>query len=90
MHLRGIVRTAELVENPPESGTIELVLRVQGVGAGQPRTIIIPYALLLQDDSLEPESVERRAFEAEVAQAEGGRWLVAHIDFAARILRPPG
>jgi hypothetical protein len=89
MQIRGLVRTSELAEDPPGSGNIELVLKVQGVGAGQPRTLVVPYALLLQDDGLEPESVQRRAFDAEVAQDEGGRWVVARIDFAARVLRPP-
>jgi hypothetical protein len=43
MHLRGIVQAADLEENPPGSDRIELVLRVQGVGPGQPRRIVIPY-----------------------------------------------
>jgi len=34
----------------PGSETIELVLRVQGVGPGQPRKVVIPYAMLLGDD----------------------------------------
>ena len=36
MHLHGIIRTATLEEIPPDSGNIEMVLKIQGVGAGQP------------------------------------------------------
>ena len=82
--------TAELVESPPESGNIELLLRVQGVGPGQPRTIVVPYGILLQDDSLDPDAVGRRAFDAEVVSEGGDRWVVERIDFASRVLRPPG
>jgi hypothetical protein len=89
MHLRGIIQTATLEEDPPGSEVIELVLRVQGVGPGQPRRLIIPYTLLLEDESLEPETIARRGFEADVEQDDAGRWIVARIDFASRVLRPP-
>lgn len=88
MHVRGIVQTAELDERPPGSGTIELILRVQGVGAGQPRRLVIPYALLLQDDSLDPDVIAGRGFEAEIEPDEQ-RWLVTRIAFAGRVLRRP-
>ena len=84
MHLRGIVQTATLAEDPPGSDIIEMVLRVQGVGPGQPRTLVVPYELLLQDESLEPESVAGHGFEAEVVEAAPGRWVVAAIAFAQR------
>jgi hypothetical protein len=89
MHLRGIIQSATLEENPPGSEQIEMVLRVQGVGAGQPRKVIVPYALLLEDASLDPESIQGRAFEADVEIDDAGRWLVARIAFASRVLRPP-
>jgi hypothetical protein len=88
MHLRGIIQSATLEENPPGSELIEMVLRVQGVGAGQPRKLIIPYALLLEDASLEPESILGRGFEADVESDDAGRWLIARIAFASRVLRP--
>ncbi len=53
MRIRGIVRTATLEENPPGSDRIEMVLRVQGVGPGQPRTLVVPYELLLADPELD-------------------------------------
>lgn len=88
MHLRGIVQTAALEETPPGSGTIEMILRVQGVGPGQPRKLIIPYALLLQDESLDPDLISGRGFEADVDPVEH-RWIVTRIAFASRVLRQP-
>lgn len=88
MHLRGIVQTAVLEETTPGSGEIEMILRVQGVGAGQPRKLIIPFALLLQDESLDPDLVSGRAFEADVEPNEQ-RWIVSRIAFASRVLRKP-
>ena len=65
-----------------------MVLRVQGVGAGQPRRIVIPFDLLLQDQDIEPEAVAGHAFQAEVIEAEPKRWLVTAIAFTHhRILR---
>ena len=89
MHLRGIIQSAELVETEPGSEAIEMVIRVQGVGAGQPRKLVIPYALLLQDESLDPDEIARRGFEADVEQGADGRWAVTQIAFASRVLRPP-
>ena len=88
MQIRGIVRTAVLDECPPGSGTIEMILSVQGVAAGQPRKLVIPYELLLQDESLDPDLITGRGFEAEV-EPEAERWLVSRIAFASRVLRPP-
>ena len=76
MRIRGIVRTATLEENPPGSERIEMVLRVQGVGPNQPRTFVVPYELLLADPELDAESVPGKRFEAEVDEAEPGRWVV--------------
>ena len=89
MHLRGVIQAAALEESPPDSGNIEMVLRVQGVGPGQPRRLVIPYELLLQDESLEPETITGRAFEAEAEQAHGQRWEITMIAFASRVLRKP-
>ena len=89
MRLHGVVRTAELQEDPPGSDRIEMALRVQGVGPGQPRLIVIPFSLLVENESLDPDGVTGRGFEAEVGQDEQGRWLVAQIAFASRVLRPP-
>jgi hypothetical protein len=89
MHIRGIIQSATLEEHPPDSGTIEMVLRVQGVGPSQPRTLVIPYSLLLQDESLDPDAIALRGFEAEIEPDEDGRWIIETIAFASRILRPP-
>jgi hypothetical protein len=88
MQVRGIIRTAELEERPPESGTIEMVLRVQGVGPGQPRGLVIPHTLLLEDTTLDPEAVVGRSFAAEVGQDPEGRWVVREITLAGKVLRP--
>jgi hypothetical protein len=90
MRIRGIVRTATLEENPQGSERIEMVLRVQGVGPGQPRTLVIPYELLLADPELDADAVQGKRFEAEADEADPGRWLVVEIAFATgTILRKP-
>ena len=90
MRIRGIVRTATLEENPPGSDQIEMVVRVQGVGAGQPRLLIVPYEILLQDPSLDPELIQGKGFLAEVVKDETGRWTVVEISMASgRVLRDP-
>jgi hypothetical protein len=88
MTLRGIVRTAELVENPPGSEAIEMRIQAQGVGPNQPRRFTVPYELLLADDSLDPELVQGHAFQADVAQNTAGTWVAESISFASRVLRP--
>jgi hypothetical protein len=88
MIIRGIARTVTLEENPPGSDRIEMVLRVQGVGPNQPRLLVIPYELLLRDESLEPEQVQGKGFQAEVAEDDARRWIVSEISLASgRVLR---
>lgn len=89
MHLRGLIQSASLREHPPESDRVEMVLKIQGVGPSQPRTIVIPFEHLVQDQSLEPETIVRRGFEADVEQDDEQRWVVSRIAFASRVLRPP-
>ena len=90
MQIRGIVRTATLEENPPGSDQIEMVLRVQGVGPNQPRTLVVPYDLLLAEAELDPEAVPGKRFEAEVDEAQPGRWVVTEIALASgQFLRKP-
>jgi hypothetical protein len=90
MRLRGVVRTADLQENPAGSDRIEMTLKVQGVGPGQPRSVVIPFELLLENEALDPEGVSGRGFDAEVSQDEDGRWVVSVIAFASKVLRPEG
>jgi hypothetical protein len=87
MRIKGIVRTGALEENPPGSDRIEMTLKVQGVGAGQPRTLVVPFDLLLGDESLDPDQVAGKGFDAE-AEEIGGRWVVSYIALATgRVLR---
>ena len=80
---------AELVENPQGSDRIELVLWGQGVGPDKPRSIVVPYELLLQDPSLDSEFIRGHGFEAEIRQDDAGRWVVDEIRFATgNVLRP--
>lgn len=89
MHIHGIVMSANLEENPPGSDIIEMLLRIQGVGAGQPRRIVVPYEVLVRDPSLEPETIVGHAFQAEIAEDAATRWVVREIAFAQnRVLRP--
>ena len=88
MHIRGIVQSASLEEPEPGSEAITMVLKVQGVGPGQPRTLVIPYSLLIEDESLDPDLIKGRGFEADVDQDPAKRWVVSAIAFASRVLRP--
>jgi hypothetical protein len=87
MHLRGVIRTAELRESGI-GDEIEMVVRVQGVAADQPRLLVLPFSLLLEEPSLEPETVRGRGFEATVEELAPGRWVVTRISVAGRVLRP--
>ena len=90
MRIRGIVRTATLEENPPGSDRIEMVLRVQGVRPDQPRLLVVPYELLLADQSLDPEQIQGKGFEVEAAADSAGRWVVSELALASgRVLRLP-
>jgi hypothetical protein len=90
MRIRGIVRVATLQESSPGSDQIEMQIKVQGVPPGQPRLLVVPYELLLGDDTLEPEHVQGKGFEAEVTEDPTGRWVVTEIAFATgRVLRAP-
>jgi len=90
MQLRGIVRTATLEENPPGTDQIEMVLRVQGVRPGQPRVLVVPYELLLGDETLDADQVLGKGFQAEAVEDASGRWVVVAIDVAGgRMLRAP-
>ena len=90
MRIRGIVRTASLEENPPGTERIEMILHVQGVRPDQPRVLVVPYELLLGDETLDPEQVQGKGFEAEAEFDEAGRSIVSAIAFATgRVLRQP-
>lgn len=90
MTIRGIVMSAELVEHPPGSDSVEMHLRLQGVGPTAPRRMIIPFELLIQDETLEPDTVTGHAFEADIEEVEPKRWVVSRVAFAARgVLRSP-
>jgi hypothetical protein len=88
MILHGFVMSAELGEETPNCERIELTLRIQGVGPGQPRRIVVPYDLLLADPSIDADDVVGRGFEAEVDQAAPNRWEVKRLSLAAKVLRP--
>ena len=88
MTLHGFVMSAELAEETPRSERVELILRIQGVGPGQPRRIVVPYDLLLADPSIDADDAVGRGFEAEVEQAGPARWEVSRISLAAKVLRP--
>jgi hypothetical protein len=90
MRIRGIIRVAALQENPLGTDQIEMLIRVQGVRPEQPRLLVVPYELLLGDETLEPEQVQGKGFEADVNEDSDGRWVVAEIAFATgRVLRAP-
>ncbi len=84
MLIRGIIQSAELAEDPPDSGRIEMIIRVQGVGRDQPRRLVIPLEVLLDQPSLDPDSMHGRSFEADVEQDPTQRWVVRRIHVAIK------
>lgn len=89
MHMHGIVMTATLQEDPGDAEKVELHLVVQGVGRGQPRKVVVPMAILVANPEIDPDLIRGHAFQAEVEEAEPGRWVVTAIGFAEnRVLRP--
>ncbi len=92
MHMHGIVMTADLAEDAGDPDVVELRLTVQGVGAGQPRKIVLPMSVLVENPEIDPETIKGHAFQAEVEEVSPKRWIVSQIAFAAnRVLReePP-
>ena len=88
MHLHGIVMKADLEENPPGGDVVEMVVWVQGVRPGQPRKLVIPMPLLVENPEIEPESILGHAFQAEVSEESPKRWVVTAIGFGEnRVLR---
>ena len=89
MILHGFVMSAELAENPPGSARIEMALRIQGVGPGQPRRIVIPYDVLLADPSIDGDDiVGQQASRPKSSNLGPSRWDVRRISpGGARVLR---
>ncbi|MGE3820081.1 MAG: hypothetical protein AB7I30_11705 [Isosphaeraceae bacterium] len=87
MVLKGFIREALLQEHPEGSESVEMILKVQGVGPNQPRVVIVPFPLLLDQPELEPETVKGRSFAAEVEPDDEGRWIVQALNLAGRALR---
>ena len=89
MQIRGIVHSAGPQEYPEGSDRIELIVWAPGVGPNKPRSIVLPYEMLVSDASLDPDSISGHGFQAEIEQDDQGRWIVREIGFAAgRVLRP--
>lgn len=87
MTLKGMVRDSELRERPVGSDFVELAIKVQGVGPDQPRTLIVPFEMLLENPELGPDEVKGRSFAAEAELDEEGRWVVTALTLAGRKLR---
>lgn len=87
MILHGFVMSAELIEDPSGDDRVELILRLQGVGPGQPRRIIIPHHLLVADPTLDADDAVGRGFEAEVESTGPTRWVASRLSLGERVLR---
>lgn len=89
MQIRGVIQSAELRELGEDQ--VEMDVRVQGVGPGQPRRLVVPFALLVADPTLDAEAIGGHGFEALVEQEGAGRWVATEFRVAARrVLRPEG
>ena len=87
MILHGFIMSAVLAEESPKSDRVEVTLRIQGVGPGQPRRIVVPFDCLVANPEFDAEDVVGRNFEAQVEQAGATRWEVARITVSGRVLR---
>jgi hypothetical protein len=87
VRLHGVIRGAELQAHPPGSDRVEMVLELQGVSPGQPRRIVVPYEMLLEDPSLDPDEVTGRRFDGDTEEDAPGRHVVRRIELGARVLR---
>jgi hypothetical protein len=85
--LHGFIMSADMAEESPNSDRIEVLLRIQGVGPGQPRRIVVPFDYLVTNSEFDAEDVVGRNFEAEVEQVGATRWEVSRITVAGRVLR---
>ena len=91
MTIKGFIQSAELVQDPADEDRVMMVARVQGVGAGQPRKILIPFEILVAQDDLEPETMAGRAFNAVYEQIDQAAAIVTAIEVRpGRVLRRPG
>ena len=69
MQIRGIVQGRSSWRIPRQRPDRDDPLG-PGVGPNKPRSIVVPYELLLQDPSLDPDQVQGHGFEAEIEQDE--------------------
>ena len=87
MQIRGVIQSAELREAGGDQ--VEMDVRVQGVGPGQPRRLVVPLALLVAEPTLDPEAIAGHGFEAVVDEPTPGRWVATEFRVAPRrVLRP--
>lgn len=90
MTLKGFIQSAELVEDTSGPDRVMMIVRVQGVGPGQPRKILIPFEILIVQDDLEAETMGGRAFRAECSAVENALGMVTAIEVGpSRVLRNP-
>jgi hypothetical protein len=90
MTLKGFIQSAELVEDTSGADRVMMIVRVQGVGPGQPRKILIPFEILIVQDDLEAETMGGRAFRAECSGVENAMGMVTAIEVGpSRVLRNP-
>ncbi len=90
MTLKGFIQSAELVEDTSGPDRVMMIVRVQGVGPGQPRKILIPFEILIVQDDLEAETMGGRAFRAECSGVETALGMVTAIEVGpSRVLRNP-
>jgi len=88
--IKGFIQSAELLQDPASDDRVMMVARVQGVGPGQPRKILIPFEILIAQEDLDPETMAGRAFMGSYEQVIEATALINYIEVGpARILRRP-
>lgn len=90
MTIKGFIQSAELVEDLNGPDRVMMLLKVQGVGPGQPRKLLIPFEILVAQDELDPDRLAGCAFRAAYENVSQATALIEAIEVGAgRVLRDP-
>ncbi len=90
MTIKGFIQSADLLQDPADENKVMLLARVQGVGQGQPRKILIPFELLVQQEDLDPDNMVGRAFLAHYDEVIQATAIINSIEVGpGRVLRKP-
>ncbi|MFM7593907.1 MAG: hypothetical protein ACKO85_19135 [Isosphaeraceae bacterium] len=90
MTIKGFIQSADLLQDPASEDRVMMIARVQGVGPGQPRKILIPFEILVAQEDLDPNTMAGRTFLGSYDQVIEGTALITYLEVGpGRVLRRP-